>query len=99
MYNGGTFATSYVLGAISTLLFSAMIVRHHVFGRLPGLIGVLTGVTMLVPANAGPVGLTFAMVSRVSNGRLANTARPSLLRVARETPTGRRDGPLPATGQ
>lgn len=65
LYNGGTFATSYVLGAISTLLFSGLMLRHRVFGRLPGLIGVLTGVTMLIPANVGTVGLTLAMVSLV----------------------------------
>lgn len=63
MYNGGTFATSYILGAVSTLLFSATMVRHRTFGRLPGLIGVLTGLTMLVPANVGRLGLTIAIVS------------------------------------
>jgi hypothetical protein len=36
LYDGGTFSTSYILGAISTLLFSIAMVRHHVFGRLPG---------------------------------------------------------------
>lgn len=97
LYNGGTFATSYVLGAISTLLFSAVMVRHRVFGRLPGLIGVLTGVTMLVPANAGPVGLTIAMVSLLPTAAWLILLVPHLLRVARETPTGRRDGPLAAT--
>ncbi len=99
LYNGGTFATSYVLGAISTLLFSAMMVRYHVFGRLPGLIGVLTGVTMLVPANAGPVGLTFAMVSLLPTAAWLILLVPHLLRVARESLAGRRDGPLAATGQ
>ena len=87
LYNGGTFATSYILGAISTLIFSAMMIRHHIFGRLPGLVGVLTGLTMLVPANAGPVGLTIAMVSLLPTAAWLILLVPRLLRVARKTPT------------
>jgi hypothetical protein len=88
LYNGGTFATSYILGALSTLIFSAMMIRHHIFGRLPGLVGVLTGLTMLVPANAGPVGLTIAMVSLLPTAAWLILLVPHLVRVTRETPSG-----------
>ncbi|WP_081684173.1 DUF4386 family protein [Granulicoccus phenolivorans] len=64
-YNGGTFGLSYVLGAISTLLFSAALLRHRIFGRAPGVVGLITGVTMLVPANVGMVGLVVAMLSLI----------------------------------
>ena len=97
LYNGGTFATSYILGAISTLVFSAMMVRHHIFGRLPGLVGVLTGLTMLVPANAGRVGLTIAMVSLLPTAAWLILLVPHLLRVARETPAGQHHRPGAAT--
>lgn len=63
LYNGGTFAISYLLGAVSTLVFSTALLRHRVFGRWPGAVGIVTGVTMLVPANAGTAGLVLAMVS------------------------------------
>jgi hypothetical protein len=65
LYNGGTFATSYILGAVSTLIFSVTMWRHRVFGRAPAIVGVVTGLTMLVPANLGPVGLVVAMVSLI----------------------------------
>jgi hypothetical protein len=65
MYNGGTFGLSYVLGAASTLLFSAALWRYEILGRAVGIVGVVTGVTMLVPPNTGPVGLVLAMLSLV----------------------------------
>lgn len=65
LYNGGTFAISYLLGAASTLLFSAVMLRHRVFGRLPGIVGLITGATMLVPPNVGPVGVVIAMLSLI----------------------------------
>ena len=85
-YNGGTFATSYILGAISTLMFSTVMVQRRIFGRLPGGVGLLTGLTMLVPANAGPVGLAMAMVSLVPTAAWLILLCPHLLRVARTTP-------------
>lgn len=87
VYDGGTFATSYVLGGISTLVFSATMLRHHIFGRLPGVVGVITGLTMLVPANAGSVGLAVAMVSLIPTAAWLVLLVPHLLRVARGVPT------------
>ena len=95
VYNGGTFATSYILGAVSTLLFSAVMVRHHIFGRLPGLVGLLTGLTMLVPANAGPVGLIVAMVSLLPTAAWLILLIPHLLRLAREAPEQQDQNLLP----
>lgn len=84
LYNGGTFAASYILGAISTLLFSTVMFRHRIFGRMPGLVGVLTGLTMLVPANAGTVGLVVAMVSLLPTAVWLILLVPHLLRTTRD---------------
>ena len=65
LYNGSSFGISYVLGAISTLTFSAVMLRRHVFGRLPGIVGIITGITMLVPPNIGKVGVVIAMLSLI----------------------------------
>lgn len=96
-YDGGTFSTSYILGAISTLLFSIAMVRHHVFGRLPGLVGVVTGLTMLVPANAGSVGLAIAMVSLIPTTAWLILLSRQLVRVAREKPVDRVPVPVGST--
>lgn len=65
LYNGGSFAISYLLGAASTLVYSAAMLRHRVFGRLPGIVGIVTGVTMLMPPNTGPIGVTVALLSLI----------------------------------
>lgn len=64
-YDGGTFGLSYLLGAAAVLLFSIPMWRHRIFGRAVGLVGIITGLSMLVPANVGPVGVAFAMVSLI----------------------------------
>lgn len=92
LYNGGTFGTSYILGAISTLIFSTVMLRHQIFGRLPGLLGLITGFTMLVPANAGTVGLTIAMLSLLLTAAWLVLLIPHLIRASRSsapTPAGR----------
>ena len=65
MYNGGTFGLSYVLGAVSTMLFSVALWRYSILGKAIGVVGVITAVTMLVPPNVGPVGLVVAMLSLI----------------------------------
>jgi hypothetical protein len=65
MYDGGSFGTSYLLGAASTLVFSALLLRFRTFGRAVGVVGIVTGVTMLVPPNVGPAGVVVAMLSLI----------------------------------
>jgi hypothetical protein len=65
LYNGGTFGLSYLLGAASTLLYSWPMWRQRILLRATGLIGLITGLTMLVPANAGTIGLVLAMLSLI----------------------------------
>jgi hypothetical protein len=65
LYNGGTFGLSYLLGAASTLMFSFAMLRTLLFGRAAAVVGLVTGVTMLVPPNTGAVGLVVAMLSLI----------------------------------
>jgi Domain of unknown function (DUF4386) len=82
LYNGGTFATSYVLGAISTLLYSGTMWRHRVFGRWPGAVGLATGIMMLVPPTIGPIGVTIAMLSLIPTAVWLVLLARALLRTA-----------------
>jgi hypothetical protein len=65
LYNGGTFGLSYLLGAVSTLIFSIAMVRYRIFGLFPGIVGIVTGATMLIPANLGQIGVIVAMISLI----------------------------------
>lgn len=89
LYNGGTFGLSYLLGAASTLIFSVAMARHRIFGLLPGIVGIVTGVTMLVPANLGQVGLIVAMLSLVPTALWLILLSRAFLRAAKSiTPGG-----------
>lgn len=81
MYNGGTFGLSYVLGAASTLLFSGALWRYQILGRAAGIVGVVTGLTMLVPPNTGPVGLVISMLSLIPTALWLVLVARGMLRV------------------
>lgn len=40
-------------------------VFKYSFGWLPGIVGIVTGITMLVPPNVGEVGVVIAMLSLI----------------------------------
>jgi hypothetical protein len=39
--------------------------RNPMFGRLVGIVGIVTGITMLVPPNVGPFGIVIALLSLI----------------------------------
>ncbi len=88
LYNGGSFGTSYLLGAVSTLIFSAVMLRHRVFGRLPGIVGLITGITMLVPPNVGPAGIVIALLSLIPTIVWLILLARAFLRASRRTRGG-----------
>ncbi|MBF4992579.1 DUF4386 family protein [Arthrobacter gandavensis] len=92
LYNGGTFAISYLLGAAGTLVYSVTMLRHRIYGRLPAAVGILTGATMLVPANAGSAGLILAMLSLIPTALWLILLIPQLLGTARDAGRSRTRG-------
>jgi len=85
LYNGGTFGLSYVLGAVSTLLYSAVLFGRRVFGRAPGIVGIITGITMLLPPNTGPAGLVVALLSLIPTAVWLVLLSRAFLRTTRTT--------------
>lgn len=99
LYNGSSFGISYVLGAVSTLIFSSVMLRHRIFGRLAGIVGIVTGITMLVPPNTGQLGVIVAMLSLVPTAVWLVLLSRAFLRTLRAVPgaapTPLRSGVLP----
>jgi hypothetical protein len=96
LYNGGSFGLSYLLGAVSTLIFSVAMVKHRVFGLLPGIVGIITGITMLVPANLGQIGVVVAMLSLIPTALWLVLLSRAFFRTAKGTPSARgATGPSP----
>jgi len=62
-YNGTAFILGYCLSGVAMLLVSMVMLRGNLFSRATGIAGVLAGVTGLVPANFGTLGLALAFIS------------------------------------
>lgn len=62
-YQGSGFTAYYLLGAVATLLFAAVMLRCRLFGRVTPWLGLITGILMLVPANAGTLGVIVSFAS------------------------------------
>lgn len=65
IYQGTPFDVSYILGAIATLIFASVMLRSAIFGKVTAYVGLLAGTLMLVPANAGTLGLILSLLSLV----------------------------------
>jgi len=76
---------SYLLGALSTLVFSAALLRHKIFGTLPGRMGLVTGLTMLIPPNVGQAGLVLSMLSLLPTAAWLALLSAHLFRLGRDT--------------
>lgn len=65
VYRGTPFDVGYVLGAIATLIMAVVMLRSTIFNKATAYVGILLGISMLVPANAGTPGLIFGFASLV----------------------------------
>jgi uncharacterized protein DUF4386 len=63
MYNGTSFSLGYFLSGLAMLLISMVMLRSAQFSRLTGVAGLAAGVTGLIPANMGTLGLMLSFVS------------------------------------
>ena len=62
-WTGTAFSAGYVVAAVAFLIVSVLMLRSDVYSRLTGWVGVGFGVSSLVPASAGVVGLIVSIAS------------------------------------
>lgn len=62
-WQGSAFVASYLLGAASILVTSAVMLRSRVFSRATAWVGLLFGALSVVPASAGTLGLVMSLLS------------------------------------
>ncbi|HWO21611.1 MAG TPA: hypothetical protein VNO30_22735 [Kofleriaceae bacterium] len=62
---GTAFSVGYILGGVAFTIVGVVMLRSERFGRATAWIGIVFGLTSLVPASAGTLGLVFALVSLI----------------------------------
>jgi hypothetical protein len=62
-YRGTAFDVYYVLNDITLLVIAAVMLRSHIFSRATAYAGLVAGVLMTVPSNAGTLGALMALAS------------------------------------
>ena len=62
-WQGSAFTFSYIMGCISLILISIVMRRSDIFSRATSYLGLAAGILMVVPPNAGTVGLVVSFLS------------------------------------
>jgi hypothetical protein len=65
IWKGTAYAISYVLSGISLILFFVAMIPNRSFKKNTAYIGLSSGILMLVPATAGIIGMTMALLSLI----------------------------------
>ena len=65
-YQGTGFDMYYILGAVATLLISAVMLRNAPFSKKTAYVGIAAGVLMLVPPTVGTIGVYLSLISLVA---------------------------------
>lgn len=64
-WQGTAFDAYYVLNAITLLIVAFVMLKSPVYGRLTAIIGLVTGILMIIPSTAGTIGLVFSLLSLI----------------------------------
>jgi len=65
IWKGTSFNIYYVLSAISLILFSSIILKRSFYTKTTGIIGLMSGVLMIVPSSLGMIGIVFSLLSLI----------------------------------
>ncbi len=64
-WQGTAFLVYYVLNGIALIMISCVMLKSTVFSRKTAVIGLISGVLMMVPSTAGTLGLWFSLASLI----------------------------------
>jgi hypothetical protein len=62
-WQGTAFDVSYILGAVTLLIVSYVMLRSRLFNRTTAFVGIITSALMFIPPSAGMAGLILSVLS------------------------------------
>lgn len=65
IYTGTTFNVYYVLSAITLILFSYVMLKSQIFNKSTAIVGIISGILMIIPSTAGTIGFIFSFLSLI----------------------------------
>ncbi len=65
IWKGTSYAVYYVLNGIALILFFSAMIKNNKFRKITVYIGLTSGILMTVPATAGKIGMTMALLSLI----------------------------------
>jgi len=64
-WQGTAFLIYYILNGIALIIISSVILKSMVFSRTTAVIGLISGVLMMIPSTAGTIGIIFSLASLI----------------------------------
>jgi hypothetical protein len=64
-WRGTAFDIYYVLNAIALLVISFVMLRSDIFSKKTAVVGLISGIFMIIPSTAGIIGLVFSLLSLI----------------------------------
>ena len=64
-WQGTAFDIYYILNGITLILIAYVMHKSNVFTRKTAVIGLISGVLMMIPSTAGTIGLVFSLLSLI----------------------------------
>lgn len=65
LWKGTSFNIYYVLSAVSLILFSVVMLKHKFYSRATSILGLISGILMIIPSSVGMIGLIFSLLSLI----------------------------------
>ena len=64
-WQGTAFDIYYILNGIALILIAYVMLKSDVFTKFTAVIGLVSGVLMMIPSTAGMIGLVFSLLSLI----------------------------------